>query len=249
MKHFMNILLICILFSCNGDHVPDCFQNSGAIIRQEFNVASFDKITVFERIELIVTDGPSHKVVIETGEYLLNDIDVKVESGSLVLTNNNACNLTRKYGITKAFVSSPNLTEIKNSSSLTVSSDGVLNYTNLKLISEDFTEKNVTHTDGDFNIEVNSNKIDVVINNLSSVFISGSVNALFIGFYSGNARFEGSNLIAQNIDIFQRSSNDMMVNPQQSLKGEIRGTGDVISLNRPPIVDVDEYYTGKLIFK
>jgi hypothetical protein len=132
---------------------------------------------------------------------------------------------------------------------LTVSSDGVLNFSNLRLISEDFNATYVTHTDGDFNLQVNCNRIDIVFNNLSRVFISGFVNNLFIGFYSGDTRFEGANLIAQNIDIFQRSSNDMIVNPQQSLTGEIRGTGDVISLNRPPIVEVEEFYTGKLIFE
>ena len=238
-----------VLLSCNGENVPDCFQNSGAIVQQEFDMDAFDKITVFERIELIVKDGPTQKVVVETGEYLMNDIEVKVVEGELILENRNACNLTRAYGITKVFVSSPNLTQIRNSSGLTVSSDGVLNYSSLKLVSEDFNATYVTHTDGDFNLQVNCNRLDIVVNNLSSVFISGSVNNLFIGFYSGDARFEGANLIAQNIDIFQRSSNDMIVNPQQSLKGEIRGTGDVISRNRPPIVDVVEFYTGKLIFE
>ena len=238
-----------VLLSCNGENVPDCFQNSGAIVQQEFDMDAFDKITVYERIELIVKDGPTQKVVVETGEYLLNDIEVKVENGELILENRNACNLTRAYGITKVFVSSPNLTQIRNSSGLTVSSDGVLNYSSLKLVSEDFNATYVTHTDGDFNLQVNCNRLDIVVNNLSSVFISGSVNNLFIGFYSGDARFEGANLVAQNINIFQRSSNDMIVNPQQSLTGEIRGTGDVISLNRPPIVDVVEFYTGKLIFE
>ena len=80
------------------------------------------------------------------------------------------------------------------------------------------------------------------------MFIRGNVNNLFIGFYSGDSRFEGANLIAENITIFQRSSNDMIINPQQSLKGEIRGTGDVISRNRPVIVEVEQLYTGKLIF-
>lgn len=249
MKHFFYVITVIMLLSCNGDNIPDCFQNSGAIVHQEFAVDNFDKIIVFERIELIVKDEPSQKVVVETGKYLLNDIEVKVENGRLVLINNNSCNLTRNYGITKVFVSSPNLTEIKNSSGLTISSDGVLNYTNLKLISEDFTDKNVTHTDGDFNVEVNCDKIDIVVNNLSSVFMSGAVNDLFIGYFSGDARFEGANLVAQNIAVFQRSSNDMIVNPQQSITGEIRGTGDVISLNRPPVVDVQEFYTGKLIFK
>lgn len=249
MKHIFYVLTIIMLLSCNGENVPDCFQNSGHIIQQEFNVDTFDKITVFERIELIVKDEPSQKVVVETGKYLLNDIEVKVENGRLVLINNNSCNLTRNYGITKVFVSSPNLMEIQNSSGLAVSSDGVLNYTNLKLISEDFTDNNVTHAVGDFNVEVNSDKIDIVVNNLSNVFMSGTVNDLFIGFYSGDARFEGANLVTQNIDIFQRSSNDMIINPRESISGEIRGTGDVISLNRPPIVDVQEFYTGKLIFK
>lgn len=248
MKYLIYILFPIILLSCNGENVPDCFQNSGSIVQQEFEVDTFDKITVYERIELIVKDEPTQKVVVETGEYLLNDIELKVENGTLVLKNNNACNLTRDYGITKVYVSSSNLTEIRNSSGLTVSSDGVLNYNNLTLVSEDFNATYVTHTDGDYNLQVNCDRINITFNNLSNMFISGNVNNLFIGFYSGDSRFEGANLIAENITIFQRSSNDMIINPQQSLKGEIRGTGDVISLNRPTIVEVEHFYTGKLIF-
>jgi len=96
---------------------------------------------------------------------------------------------------------------------------------------------------------VNSDEISLTFNNLSNVFISGSVNNLIIGFYSGDSRFEGRNLVAQHINISHRSSNDIIVNPQQSLKGIIRGTGDVISVNRPPIVEVEQLYTGKLIFE
>ena len=248
MKNFVCLVVAVFLVSCNGENVPDCFQNSGSIVQQEFDVEFFDKITVFERIELVLKDDPTPKVIVETGKNLMNDIEVRVEDGRLILINNNACNLTRDYGITKVYVSSPNLTEIQNSSGLNVISDGILNYANLRLISEDFNNPNVTHTDGDFDLQVNSNRIDIVFNNLSNIFISGSVNNLSIGFYSGDSRFEGANLIAQTIDIFQRSSNDMIVNPQQSLKGEIRGTGDVISFKRPPIVEVEQFYTGKLIF-
>ena len=86
-------------------------------------------------------------------------------------------------------------------------------------------------------------------NNLSTAYISGNVTDLFVGFYSGDSRFEGANLIAQNIQIYQRSSNDMILNPQLSLSGEIRSTGDVISLNQPAIVEVEEFYTGRLIFE
>lgn len=249
MKKIIYILITVLLFNCNGEKVPDCFQNAGDIIQQEFQVGPFSKITVFERIELIVTEAPTESVIVETGEYLMNDIKVSVIEGRLVLKNENGCNLTRDYGITKIYVNAPNLTEIRNSSGLTVSSNGIWNYPSLMLISEDFAEEDAFHTDGDFRVRVNCNRLDVVTNNLSKIFIDGTVNDLFIGFYSGDGRFEGAGLIAQNIEIFQRSSNDMILNPQQSLTGEIRSTGDVILLNEPPILDVQVYYTGNLIFQ
>ena len=238
-----------LLLSCNGENVPNCFQNAGDIIEKDFEVAPFTEITVFERIELIVTDAPTQKVTVQTGEYLMPDIDVRVEDGRLKLYNNNGCNLTRDYGITKVFVSAPNLTEIRNSSGLAVRSEGVLSYDSLQLISEDANEEDSFHTDGDFRVDIDCNTFRVVVNNLSSTYITGQANTVFLGFYSGDARFEGRNFIAQNVTIFQRSSNDMIINAQQSLTGEIRGTGNVIVVNTPPIVEVEAFYTGRLVFE
>ncbi len=249
MKKILCILSFSLLVACNGDNVPDCFQNAGDLIQREFQVQTFDKITVFERIELIVTQGSTQTVVVETGEYLINEIVVSVENGRLLLKNNNGCNLTRDYGLTKVYVTTPNLTEIRNSSGISMRSNGVLNFTSLNLISEDFEEEDGFHTDGDFNLQVDCQTLNIHTNNLSNIFISGVVDDLFIGFYSGDGRFEGAGLVAQNIEIFQRSSNDMILNPQQLLSGEIRSTGDVILVNEPTVVDVQQFYTGQLIIQ
>ena len=147
------------------------------------------------------------------------------------------------------FVTSPNISEIRNGSGLPVRSQGVLTYSSLKLLSEDFNQEGEVNTNGDFQLEVDCNTLRVEVNNLSSSFISGEVNNLIVKYYSGDARFEGRNLIAQDVDIFQRSSNDMIINVQQSLIGEIRGTGDVILVNTPPVIDVEQFYTGQLIFE
>ena len=88
-----------------------------------------------------------------------------------------------------------------------------------------------------------------MFNNLSNCFISGKTTNLNITFAAGTSRFEGRDLVAQNIYIWNRSSNDMIVNPQQSLTGKITGTGDVISVNTPPVITVEEIYTGRLIFE
>ena len=70
-----------------------------------------------------------------------------------------------------------------------------------------------------------------------------------VGFYAGNSRFEGANLEAQNVVISHRGTNDMIVNPQQSLKGVIRSYGNLISKNKPPIIEVDVLFKGRLIFE
>ncbi|WP_456436945.1 head GIN domain-containing protein [Psychroserpens sp.] len=249
MKKLLYIIFVFAVLSCNNEDAPDCFQNSGDSIQEEFIVNDFDKITVFAGVELIIKQDVTQQVIVETGEYLLNDIEVKVENNRLLITNDNACNISRDYGLTKVYVSVPNLTEIRNGSGLTVSSDGVLAFDNLKLVSEDFNVEGDVNSDGDFNVVVDCIELDCIVNNLSSIFISGEVDDLFIGYYSGDARFEGRHLIAQNIEIYQRSSNDMIINPQQTLTGEIRSTGDVIVVNTPSTIDVEQFYTGKLIFE
>ena len=247
MRYTFYIGLFIILFSCNNDSAPDCFQNTGDIIEQEFVVDAFDKITVFEGVELIITDAPTQNVVVQTGEYLLSDVKVSVVEGRLILKDENGCNIARDYGVTKVFVSSPNIVEIRNSSNFTVSSNGVLNYSELNLLSENFGNEGEYSAIGDFNLQVNCDELQLVFNNLSTAYISGSVTDLFVGFYSGDSRFEGANLIAQNIQIYQRSSNDMILNPQLSLTGEIRSTGDVILVNEPPEMSVQVFYTGQII--
>ena len=91
------------------------------------NSKYFDKILVNRDIELIVKDDVNQQVVIETGENLLNDVKVKVVDGQLILADDNSCNYVRNYGITKIYVTSPNITEIRSSTQYDISSDGGFN--------------------------------------------------------------------------------------------------------------------------
>lgn len=248
LRKIFVISIIQLLFSCNGDNIDNCFQNSGDIITKEFDLGEFEKITVFERVELILIDGDEYKVQLETGEYLQNDIDAKVEDGRLILTNDNACNLTREYGITKFYVTAPNITEIRNGSGLTVSSQNVLNYPNLTLISEDYEEEDKYHTDGHFDLNLNSQTVNIVINNLSHTWLRGKTYKLVAQFFSGDAKLDARNFVAQEIEFYHRGTNDMIFNPQLSIKGDIYSAGDVLLMHTPSIVEVEEFYTGRLIF-
>jgi hypothetical protein len=125
----------------------------------------------------------------------------------------------------------------------------VLTYPVLKLFSIDKTGdgENSAGT-GDFHLNINNNLIQIESNNVSRFYISGTTNTEIINFWSGDSRIEASNLIAQNVSVFHRSSNDMVVHPIQSITGKMVSTGNVILKNNPPIVDVLQLYQGHLIY-
>ncbi|MBT8395014.1 MAG: DUF2807 domain-containing protein [Flavobacteriaceae bacterium] len=248
MSRFLKILLVFLLLSCDKDSGSDCFQTSGSVIQHEVSTTSFKKILVNRDVELIVKEGAEFEVIIETGENLINDVDVIVVDNELQLSDNNSCNYVRDYGITKVFVTAPDLTSIRSSTQYEISSNGVLNYQELSLISEDYSAPG-SFTVGDFRIQINSDKLQIVSNNISCFYISGQVKNLFVGFYSGAGIFHGEELISQNVNVYHRGSNDMHVNPQESMTGELLGTGDLISHNNPPVIDIEELYTGELIFQ
>ena len=247
MKSYIKYLtIITLFFSCNSKNAGDCFQTAGTIIQQEFTVANFDKILINERIELIIKEGATQKVVVETGENLLNNIDIQVVNNQLITTNNNKCNFVRDYGLTKVYVTSPNITKIRNSSEQAVRSNGVLTYPSLKLVAEDF-QSNYLNV-GDFYLSVNNTQLTITSNGISNFYIDGQTTNLNVGFYAGDSRFEGKNLIATNVKITHKSTNDMLVNPQAKIEGDIFSLGDVIAFTQPAIVNVTEHYQGRLIF-
>ncbi|MDA9551430.1 DUF2807 domain-containing protein [Flavobacteriaceae bacterium] len=248
MKHLLILLSFMFLYNCNSDNIFDCIQGEGNRIRQEIEIESFDQILVNRDIELILKQEQFHNVIVETGQNLLSGIKVEVIGNQLQLTDNNTCNFVRDYGLTKIYVSTPNVNQIIQSSQYDVSSDGILNFPDLKVISEDFSLTN-NFTVGDYRLELSCNNLEITSNNISSFFISGSTTNLNVNFFSGSGRFEAGGLIAQNITLFHRGSNDMIINPQLSLRGELRGTGDVISKNEPAVVEVEQFYTGTLIFQ
>ena len=210
---------------------------------------AFDKIRIEDDVALEISQGTSHKVFIETGQNLLADIEVKLEGSTLVIRNTNSCNLFRDYPQVKAIVESPNISEIRNSSIGDVKSDGVLNFPTLVLISNTTGNVEDSRKSGDFYLEVQCERFEISANGFSRFFISGYAEDATIAFEDEVPLFEGRQLIVDDLVIFQRSANIMRVNPRLSIKGDIRGTGDVISVFRPPIVDVEEFYTGRLIFQ
>lgn len=249
MKNIVYVAFIFLFLGCSSDKGWDCIQTAGTIVQTEVSVPEFTKILVWERTKLYIQQGDVQKVMVETGENLMSDIEVTVTDGLLEIHNYNACNLVRDYGITKVYVTTPKLTDIRSSSGLTVESVGVLRFLNLSLISEDSQIEDQYHVDGDFKLSLEVENLTVTANGLSKFYLEGSATNAVMGLYSGDCRIYSEDLIVQNLTLYQRSTGPMVVNPQQSIKGKIVGLGNVISKTRPSIVEVEELYRGRLIFE
>ncbi len=250
MKNTFKIIIISLyiitLFSCDSKNANDCFQTAGTTIQKEIEVEDFSKILVKEEVILILKQGEK-KVIIETGENLLNDVKVYVEDDKLILKNNNSCNYVRDYELAKIYVTAPNLTEIRCATNRYIKSENTLSYPKLTILSENWNSDYLAS--GDIELTLDAENVAVVANGTSIFKISGKAKQFNIHFAANDCRFEGENFIVDQIQFTHKSSNDMIVNPQLALKGTIYSVGNVVSKNQPETIEVATRYKGKLIIE
>lgn len=238
------LLLVSCFFSCNSENANDCIKKSGNVIKREISdIPSFDKIKIEGGIELILFQSTEQKVEIETGENLINDVSFEVTDGELVIKNNISCNWFRNYNPAKAYVTFTDLTRIYSNSQHKVHSSQTLHFNEIDLSSGVFQEGVAS----EFDLDIQCNHLSINANDASFFKISGNANSMWAAFWAGVPRLEAQNFQVNYIDFFQRSSNDMIINPVESVKGNIYGNGNVILKNTPNTIEVTEHYRGKLI--
>lgn len=246
-------MVLIAFISC--EKPSDCVESTGEIVSREVFVEmptandSIKKIFVEKGIELIVSEGPIFKVTIQTGSNLIDDIEVRREGNMLRLKDNTTCNWVREFGQTKVLVTTPKLEEIYSKTDRNISSNGVLTFPRLKILSlDDNADQLEGAGTGDFFFAVNNAELQIESNNVSRFYLSGNTTLARFLLWAGDSRIQAENLNATDIEIFHRGSNDMTVKPLNSIYGVINSTGNVILTNNPPTINVQQLYQGQLIY-
>jgi hypothetical protein len=239
------LLLQMLLASCNNEHAPECFKSMGDKVSYTVKVDSFTGIHISPGIELVVKQGTETAVIIETGEYIKEYVTVEVKDNTLWISNSNNCNWTRDYKSTTVYITTPVLEKIYSASQFAVKSDGVLSFPSLVLQSG----LNSETASGTFELEVNCDNLVVEDNQDVYCVIKGKTQNLSVNFYSGDARFDGTNLEVQNLGVFHRSSNDIIAAPQQRASGTLYSTGNLVLKTHPPVVEVEQLYKGEVVYE
>lgn len=249
LKIFYFLFLLAPVQSCSPEDTPECFKSTGTIVSRELKVEPFDELIVYGRIKMFIEQGDEHKVMVESGANLIGDIKAEVQEGRLSLRNGNECNFFREYDVTKIYVTVPNLTWLQHAGNQTIEGIGPLVFPDIWLRSLNQEKDPDIYTNGDFDLELVSDQVRITSDGYSNFFLKGETHYFDIYIADDDSRVEAKDLVAGIVEIRHRGTNKLFVNPQQILRGEIRSTGDVISVNRPPTVDIETFYTGKLIFQ
>ena len=241
--------LMLTFSACDVVEAPGCLTTEGDLVELEVEVPDFTKIIVFKRVKLFISQGPVTKVVVRTGKNLIDEVNVRVEDGILKLSDRNSCNLLRDYDVTRIYVTAPNVEEIRNSSGLTIENIGPIRWPRLTLLAEDRETMDEFQIDGDFELnDLDIETFRLEANGVSTFRLQGQAdNATYI-IADGDVRVEAGDLLVDRVTFIHRGTNKMIVHPISVLNGSIRGIGDVIAKNEPPVVNVEELFRGRLIF-
>jgi hypothetical protein len=243
-----------MVFATSCGISEDCFKGNGNKVTQTFPLVNFSKIKVYDGVGLVIKEGTNYEVKVITSENILDNLEVKLEGNMLVVKDNSTCNIARDYGQTMVYVTVPDGTllpiipelELHCKTEQKIESEGVLHSPIVRLFS--IGDDGDGSGTGDFHLEINNGQFVVENNNVSNFYITGHCNEMLLNFYFGNGRFYGQNLQAEKIKVYHRGSNDMMVFPVLKIEGTIFATGNVILKNVPPIINIDEVYTGRVIY-
>ncbi|MBL7472441.1 GIN domain-containing protein [Robertkochia sediminum] len=242
------ILLFLLMAGAQGcDVSTDCLGSAGESVRREITLSSFDGIVVYEDIELIVAKGEAQKVEVIAGKNLIDDVALEVAEGKLIVSTKRPCAFTSGNKVVQLVVTTPELSEIRSYTQYAVRSEGVLDFDRLRLISVVLSETTGVAI-GEFFLNVDVNTLEIEANVLANFEISGKADHLRLRMVDNSVRGYMPDLEVMTADIYHRSAHDITIRPTVSVTGSLWGTGDLILLNTPPVVEVEENYTGKVIY-
>lgn len=247
-KAIVLIIVILVHLSCDTEAALDCLQSSGPKEIRNLNISSLEHIVIRENIRLEITYNDMDEVMAFGGKNHLDQLEIIQNGTQFEFKAEGLC----KTGFAEAPIliklRSSKLNFVRNSSQFDVISTNTLEFPTLTLVSEDFNDSEALNL-GNFDLDVNNDRINITGNGISDFTLKGKTNILNFQFASGSGTLFARQLEAKVVTFFHRSFRDAVVYPTQRLEGEIRSTGNLISIKKPPQVEVEEFYTGRLVFE
>jgi hypothetical protein len=231
-----------IMSSCGKDNIFDLFQSSGPIVKEQRELSGyFDKISLFNNVNLVLTQGPTTGISVEGGRNLLSDITTEIGSDStLTIRNLNNYNWVRSYDKEITVYLQVNRLRV-------IRYESTGDITTTDTIHQDSLRVDAWGGSGTINMTIDCGTSWLTLQYGSMDFnISGRcvVTYIFAGSYGP---FHCLGLQSHNTFIINSGTNDCYANAIDRIDADIRSIGNIYYSGDPPIVNSNVTGTGQLI--
>ena len=223
------IALLLVGFSiavCSCNFISDRRINgNGVPSTQDRSVGDFHSITASGSMNVILSQGPTSSLKIETDENLLQYLETRNDGGTIEIYTRDGFDLDPKSGI-KVYATAPDFSNIRISGSGRINSTGKISSTN-KLSTS-------VSGSGDILIEADAPSINTHISGSGSSTIKGTTKD-FSASISGSGDVYCYDLLSENTKIDIAGSGNAEVYASKTLDVDIAGSGDVRYKGNPTI--------------
>ena len=222
--YWIMFVLLTSGISCNKEGAWDCVKTTGDNIQEVRIVGDFTEIELNQGVNLILTQSSSKSLMIEGGKNLLGKVTTTVESGVLVMKNDNGCNWTRS--LKKDINVYVNVFEL---SRITHSGHGTLSSTNTIVAN---TLDISIYGNGDLQLDINIGYLYTLVQNSGDLILNGTAGGHEL-YNSGNNWIRCAGLSTSYTSVNCNSTGDCYIAASDSLLVEINSIGSVFYSGNP----------------
>jgi Putative auto-transporter adhesin, head GIN domain len=240
-RQFFFLSFICVfVYSCSKENRCDCFKRTGDIIKEQRNIQGFNKILIYDNVNVFVTENNEYNVTVEAGKNIIPLIKTELDGNTLVLRNKNKCNWTRSYNKPlNVYISMPHIAAIRN--------EGTGNIQGMNTITGDSLDLEIANA-GNINMDIHTNKM------ISHVFGSGDLTVSGLCAYhacdiGGTSYLHANNLSTSYTWIHSFTSGSADVYANDLIECFIDRSGDVNCYGHPARVEKTIKGNGNLYLK
>ena len=233
-------LILLTLFACDKENTFDCIKRTGDIISQDVFLEDYDKIEIYDNINLILSNDSNSTIQIRTGENLIPKVHFVVNNGILTIENKNYCNFLRNYTPVDIQVG------ILGTNYITLHGYGKV--TNLDTLITNTLNIESKHSSGEINLTIDTYRSNIYSNGLSSFTLTGQTEHLHVGHYYNDGIFHGEMLAAEHVTVLHRGWNQINIYPIHSLDAQIENIGDLVIHHMPTDTTISIIHIGELLF-
>jgi hypothetical protein len=243
MKKLLLPLFLIALFILEGCNKDDgvCVSTTGKVITQDRGSQPFHTVLVYDNINLFLTqDTAMNRIMVEAGENLIDGITAVIDSGNLVLRNENSCNWLRSFEVpVNVYLTFTQLDTLifRAAGNITCTN----NWTNHSLCLD------VIEGSGKIDLKVKAYDTFVIVRyGTTNITVTGNTEVATLISYSFGP-LHAEDLISKFTYVSCYSSNDMWVTSSIDLAVEIGNIGNVYYRGDPATISTNYLSSGRLI--